>query len=40
MTAPLPQAYPSVLHMLAAAGEAAPGAEALVEGETRLTYRE
>ena len=40
MTAPLPQVYPSVVHMLAAAGEAAPGAEALVEGETRLTYRE
>ena len=40
MTAPLPRAYPSVVHMLAAAAEAAPEAEALAEGETRLTYRE
>jgi len=40
MSAPLPQAYPSVVHMLAAAAAQAPGAEALAEGATRLTYRE
>ena len=40
MKAPLPRAYPSVVHMFAAAAEAAPAGEALVEGKTRLTYRE
>ncbi|HEX5612454.1 MAG TPA: AMP-binding protein, partial [Burkholderiales bacterium] len=33
-------AYPSVVHMLAAAARQAPDAEALAEGATRLTYRE
>ena len=40
MTASLPQVFPSVAHMLAAAAEAAPDAEALVESKMRLTYRE
>ncbi|MBI2753851.1 MAG: long-chain fatty acid--CoA ligase [Betaproteobacteria bacterium] len=40
MTATLPQVYTSVVHMLVAAAEATPDAEALVEGRTRLTYRE
>jgi long-chain acyl-CoA synthetase len=40
MSAPLPKPHPSVVHMLAAAGEAAPEAEALVETGSRLSYRE
>lgn len=32
--------YPSVVHMLAEAGEAAPHGEALVCGDERLTYRQ
>ncbi len=40
MSAPLAQVHPSVVHMLAAAAGAAPEAEALVQGENRLTYRE
>jgi acyl-CoA synthetase (AMP-forming)/AMP-acid ligase II len=33
-----PSAPPSVVHLLADAARAAPGAEALVCGATRLTY--
>lgn len=33
-------AYPSVVHMLSAAAERSPDAEALAEGAMRLTYRE
>jgi long-chain acyl-CoA synthetase len=40
MSAPLPPVHPSVVHMLAAAGEAAPDDEALVEPGSRLSYRE
>ncbi|MCC7413952.1 MAG: long-chain fatty acid--CoA ligase [Gammaproteobacteria bacterium] len=36
----LPLVYPSVVHMLAAAVQAAPGREAVVCGNERLSYRE
>src|SRR6476659_9824658 len=40
MTPAMPPIFPTVLHMLAAAGEAAPERLALRCGEERLTYRE
>ena len=40
MTPAMPHVFPTVLHMLAAAGEAAPDRVALRCGEERLTYRE
>ena len=36
----MPHIFPTVLHMLAAAGDAAPERVALRCGEERLTYRE
>ena len=40
MTPAMPHIFPTVLHMLAAAGDAAPERVALRCGEERLTYRE
>ena len=40
MMFPMPPAYPTVLHMLAAAGDAAPDLIALRCGDERLTYSE
>src|SRR4051794_25892865 len=40
MTPAMPHVFPTVLHMLAAAGDAAPERVALRCGEERLTYRE
>ena len=40
MTSTMPHAYPTVLHMLAAAAEAAPNRTALRCGDEQLTYRD
>src|SRR6185295_280172 len=39
-TPKMPHVFPTILHMLAAAGDAAPERVALRCGEERLTYRE
>ncbi len=40
MTSAMPRAYPTVLHMLATAAEAAPYRTALRCGNEQLTYRD
>src|SRR4029078_7071299 len=40
MASAMPHVFPTVLHMLAAAGDTAPERVALRCGEERLTYRE